>query len=209
MSDVQTTRNTSRFLRRPAIVAGLALAAGIALWPATTPDPATPAQQAAARALMRCKPDTDDCFATLRYATAAVCAPLLQNGGETSFVGAGLCPGDSGFSTPVAAQRPLRFLQCAKRDGALDAWHAFPSPSTPATVCGVELRLSRSQMRAWVNRLDAASSTAFVDVRRTNRPADLKRGAELVSTWEGVDPADETDDSNTIDFSDPLDGGVP
>lgn len=206
---LQQTRNALRYLRRVAVVTVLAAGGGIALWPATTPDPATPAQQAAARALMRCKPGTDDCFATLRYATAGVCAALLQNGGETSFVGAGVCPGDSGFSAPVAALRPLRFLQCAKRDGALDAWHAFPSPATPASVCGVDVRLSRAQMRAWVNRIDAASSTAFVDVRRTNRPADLKRAGELVSTWEGVDPADESDDSASIDFSDPLDGGVP
>lgn len=209
MSDVPTTLRAARFLRRAAVVAVLGAGAGVALWPAATPDPATPAQQAAARALMRCKPGTDDCFATLRYATAAACLPLLQNGGETSYVGAGVCPGDSGFSAPAAALRPLRFLQCAKRDGALEAWHAFASPSSPATVCGVDVRLSRAQMRAWVNRIDAASSTAFVDVRRSNRPADLKRGGELVSTWEGVDPADETDDSASIDFSDPLDGGVP
>lgn len=208
MSDsTNDTIRTARFLRRAGAVA-LAGAAtvGIALWPASTPDPATPAQQAAARALMRCR--EGDCFATLRYAAAPTCAVLMQNGGEPVFVGVGQCPGDSGFSSPVAAQRALRFLACAKRDGALDAWHAFPSPSTPG-VCGVDIRMSRGQFRAWVNRLDAASSTAFVDTRRPNRPADLKRGGELVSTWEGVDPADDTDDSAGIDFSDPLDGGVP
>lgn len=207
MSDTPGTISAARFLKRAGAVAlAGAAAVGIALWPASTPDPATPAQQAAARALMRCNEGT--CFATLRYAVAATCAVLLQNGGEPVFVGGGQCPGDSGFSNPVAAQRAQRFLACALRDGAIESWHAYPSPSV-AGVCGVDVRMNRGQFRAWVNRLDAASTTAFVNTRRTNRPADLKRAGELVSTWEGVDPADESDDSAAIDFSDPLDGGVP
>ncbi len=208
MSDVPGTITASRFLRRAgAIALAGSVAVGVALWPANTPDPATPAQQAAARALMRCRESM--CFATLRYADPAICAFLTStNGGETAAPG-GTCPGDAGHANPVAAQRAHRFLACAVRDGALDSWHAYPSPSV-AGVCGVDLRMNRGQFRAWVNRLDAASSTAFVNTRRSLRPADLRRpGGGAVSTWEGVDPDDETDDSDTIDFSDPLDGGVP
>ncbi len=203
----------SRFLRRIGVVAlGGVATVGVALWSASQPDPATPAQRAAALALHRCR--GEQCFALQRFANGPICAVLTSTrGGETVAAGGiDQCPGDAGYSlaaVPVA-QRAHRFLACAFRDGAIDGWHAFPSPSSPATVCGVEVLLSRDQLAAWVNRLDAASSTAFVNVRRSLRPADLLRpGGGAVSTWEGVDPNDETDDSASIDFSDPLDGGIP
>lgn len=211
MSDtpLSTFRKARRWLGRVGVVA-LAGAAGvgIALRAPADPDPATPAQQAAARAFVRCPPGQDLCLMLQRFAAPAVCAALMSdNGGEPK--DPGLCPGDAGFSAPVVAQRDRRFLDCAKREEAIETWHAFASPTTPG-VCGVELRMNRPQAVAWINRLDAAQVTTLVNVRRSQRPADLlQANGDLVSVWADVDPADEADDAAAIDVTDPLDGGVP
>ncbi len=211
MSDIPTTIRATRFLKRAGVIALAGLATvGVGLRLASEPDPASPAQREAARLLIRC--DGDMCFALQRFASSpAICAALTQtNAGNTIHAAQGECPGDPGFSTPVAAQRNLRFLACAARDGAIDAWYAFNSPRNIAGVCGVEILMRRAQARAWVNRLDASTTTTLVNVRRSLRHPDLLTdGGAPASVWAGIDPNDETDDSASIDFSDPLDGGAP
>lgn len=187
----ESLRAALRFLRRAAVVTAFG-GVGVALWPAASPDPASPAQKAAALGLMRCA--GDDCRALQRVTGVAACTALMVNGGIPTPAVA--CPGDDGFSAPPVAQRPRRLLDCAVRDGAIADYAAvWARPPGTINLCAAAITLDRGQARAWINRLDAASTTAFVDVRPS-------RGSDVAGmhTWAGGDPLDETDDAQ--------DGGV-
>ena len=201
------TRTALRWLVRAVVVSGFG-AVGVALWPADDLTPATLAEKQAALQKFRCPGDICE---GLLLAPAGQCVALTTtSGSDPTMDGTGDCPGDSGFSLPVAGERLRRLLACARRDGALDAWVALHPPGQTTGQCGVHLLLNRQQLRAWIERLDASQSTALVSVRLADMPAALKRGAGRWHTFAGIDPTDDTDTGSGIELEDTsLDGGTP
>lgn len=204
MSDTpsKTTRRTLRFLTVPLVITALG-AIGVVLRPAADETAATPEQKAAARAKIRCVGDA--CFGALD-APSGQCAALAEVDGLDPDAAQG-CPGDDVYVAPVAGKRLRRLLHCAREKGALSAWHA--DPVLAGQTCLVSLMWNKAQARAWVERLDAATSTALLGYRLADLPAKYRRDGGRVHTWAGVAPEDDSEDGSTLDADalDPEDGG--
>lgn len=205
---MSTASQTIKWLRRAAVVLAMG-AIGIVLKPAADLTPATPAEKRAALAKMRCRGEV--CSALL-LAPAGQCAALTgAEGVDPTMTGSSDCPGDNGFAVGgvSAGQRLRRLLACGVRDGALTAWHAEYPPGQASGQCGVSLLLSRGQVRGWVERLDASTSTALVSTRLADMPAVLKRNGGRWHTWAGTAPDDDTDDAADAGLIDETTDGGP
>lgn len=186
------------WLRRAAVITALG-AVGLVLRPAADLTPATAAEKRAALAKMRCA--GDNCSALL-LAPAGQCVALTATEGvDPTMTGGSDCPGDASFAvgSVPAGNRLRRLLACGMRDGALTAFHAEYPPGQVSGQCGVSLLLSRGQVRGWIERLDASTSTALVSTRLADMPAALKRNGGRWHTWAGVDPTDDNDDSTGLE----------
>ncbi len=188
----RVTRRALRFLMAPLVITGLGIV-GVVLRPASDETPATIEQKAAARAKIRCAGDL--CYGALE-GPAGQCAALGVADGFDPDALEG-CPGDTGYVAPVAGKRLRRLLHCAREKGALSAWHA--DPVLAGQTCLVSLMWSKPQARAWVERLDAASSTALLGYRLADLPAKYKRDGARVHTWAGVAAGDDGEDGETLD----------
>lgn len=196
---------TLRWLQRAVVVTALG-AVGVVLWPDTDLDPATPAEKAAAMAKFRCRGDL--CEAVLLPPNGQCTAMVGNDDRDPTATGASDCPGDAGFSVASipAGQRLRRLLWCGMRDGAMTSFNAQWAVTGPP-ACGVSLLFTRKQARAWIERLDASTSTSLVDAHRGAMPAALKRNGGRWHTWAGTPPDDDTDDSAGLD-AESVDGGV-
>lgn len=203
MSDTpsQQTRRALRFVMASGVITVMGLV-GVVLRPSNDETPATAEQKAAARSKIRCQGDL--CFGALE-APAGQCAALAQADGVDPDSDEG-CPGDPGHVAPVAGKRLRRLLHCARERDALTAWHA--DPVLPGQTCLVSLMWSKPKARAWVERLDAASSTALLGYRLADLPARFKRDGARVHTWAGIAPDDDAEDGTTLD-ADPLEDAGP
>ena len=179
-----------RWLLRASAITALG-GVGVVLWPANDLEPATAAEKLAARQKIRCR---DDVCEALLLAPAGQCGALVL-GIDPAAEAASSCPGDTGFSLPPSGQRLRRLLSCAVRDGAMSSWVALYPPGQVSGQCGVHISLTRPQARAWIERLDASTSTALVSAKLADMPASLKRGGGRWHVFAGQDPMDDTDDS--------------
>lgn len=197
---------TIKWLRRALVVTALGTI-GLVLKPSTDLTPATAAEKRAALSKMRCRGDM--CTALL-LAPAGQCVALTgADGADPTMTGADTdCPGDANFAvgSVPAGQRLRRLLACGIRDGALTAWHAEYPPGQASGQCGVSLLLNRGQVRGWIERLDASTSTALVSTRLADMPAVLKRNGGRWHTWAGTAPDDDTDDATGL-IDETTDGG--
>lgn len=198
---------TAKWLSTAVVITALG-AVGVVLKPAADSTPATAAEKRAALSKMRC---SGDFCSALLLAPAGQCVALTSaDGVDPTLNGSGGCPGDKGFvvASVPAGQRLRRLLACGVSDGALTAFHAEYPPGQVSGQCGVSLLLNRGQVRGWVERLDASTSTSLVSTRLAGMPAVLKRGGGRWHTWAGVDPTDDTDDAETAGLIDQtVDGG--
>lgn len=184
----QRVRKALRFLRVPLVVTAFGVV-GVVLRPAGDDTLATQAQKRAALGKIRC-PGGGYCFGLLSPPVGQCTALASCDGCDPNGEAQG-CPGDSGYVAPAAGARLRRLLHCAKREGALHTWHS--DPVIPGNPCSVSLMFTRAEARAWVERLDAAASTAMVDEHIAGRPAHAKNGAGRTHTWAGVPPDDTVD----------------
>lgn len=186
-------RRAFRFLTIPLVVSALGVV-GVALRPATDETAATPEQKRAALDKIQCRDGL--CYGALE-GPAGQCGALAACDGCEPDAAQG-CPGDDGYTAPTTAARLRRLLHCARTRSALSSWHA--DPVAPGSPCLVSLMWTRPQARAWVERLDAASSTALLSYRLADLPAGYKRDGARVHTWAGAPPG--------VDADDLADGGV-
>lgn len=201
----QRVKAALRFLRIPLVVTAFGVV-GVVLRPAGDDAPATQAQKRAALQKIRCPQSGDVCYGLLSPPIGQCTALASCDGCDPDGEAQG-CPGDSGYVAPAAGARLRRLLHCAKREGALHAWHS--DPVIPGSPCSVSLMWSRAEARAWVERLDADASTALVDEHVAGRPAHTKSGAGRLHVWAGVPPDDDSDglaDGGVLD-AEPIDGG--
>jgi hypothetical protein len=163
------------------------------LWPANDLTPATTQEKQAALAKIRCTGDL--CHALLLPPTGQCAALVHQDDRDLTVTGSGDCPGDAGFSVVSipAGQRLRRLLWCGKRDGAMESYNTNWAPAGPPN-CGTILLFTRGQARAWIERLDASTSTALVSAKLADMPASLKRGGGRWHVFAGQDPTDDGDD---------------
>lgn len=190
MTNTQRVRAALRFLRIPLVVTAMGVV-GVVLKPAGDNTPASAAEKRAALDKIRCPPNSDICFGLLAP-PAGQCAALASCDGCDPDGETQGCPGDDGYVAPAADARLRRLLHCARREGALHAWHA--DPVLPGARCAVSLMWERPQARAWVERLDAAASTALIGERLPLRPAFARNGGGRNHTWAGQAPDDDADE---------------
>ena len=197
----QKTLAAIRFLRIPLVVTAFGVI-GVVLRPGDDTAPATDAQKRAVLDKIRCPKGEEFCFGLLAPPIGQ-CAAIAQCDGCDPDGEVRGCPGDDGYVAPVAGARVRRLLHCARREGTLHAWHA--DPVLPGAPCAVSLMLTRAEARAWVERLDAASSTALVDEHTVGRPAHARNADGRAHVWAGFDPAndeDELTDGGVLDSED-------
>lgn len=189
----RATRRALRFLMVPLVVTALGVV-GVVLRPVTDDTPATAEQKRAVLDKIQCRGDL--CFGALE-APAGQCAALAEADGVDPDAAQG-CPGDDDYVAPMLSKRFRRLLHCARTKGALEAWHA--DPVLPGQTCLVSLMWTKPQARAWVERLDGATSAALIGYRLAELPAEYKRAGGRAHTWAGVDPTSDEDEL--------VDGGV-